>query len=119
MFRNCIFWGENGLVNNEVDVIKNGNTTFNVDFDRVLWKVQTTPQNITSFEIINNQDRGLFVVQPNRWPDPTGWTFEKTSWFADRYATANSGNFLLPLPASEVSQAPSLKEEPVPYEFAE
>ena len=56
MFRNCIFWGENGLVNNEVDVIKNGNTTFNVDFDRVLWKVQTTPQNITSFEIINNQD---------------------------------------------------------------
>lgn len=72
-----------------------------------------------AYEIINNQDRGLFVVQPNRWPDPTGWTFAKTSWFADRYATANSGNFLLPLPASEVSQAPSLSEEPVPYEFPE
>ena len=72
-----------------------------------------------AYGIINNQDRGLFVVQPNRWPDPTGWTFEKTSWFADRYATANSGNFLLPLPASEVSQAPSLNEEPVPYEFAD
>lgn len=72
-----------------------------------------------AYQIVNNQDRGLFVVQPNRWPDPTAWTFEKTSWFADRYAVANSGNFLLPLPASEVSQAPSLKEEPIPYEFAE
>lgn len=72
-----------------------------------------------AYDIINNQDRGLFVVQPDRWPNPTGWTFEKTSWFADRYATANAGNFLLPLPASEVSQAPSLNEEPVPYAFGE
>lgn len=72
-----------------------------------------------AYEIINNQDRGLFVVQPDRWPDPTGWTFKKTSWFADRYAVANSGNFLLPLPAAEVSQAPILNEEPVPYEFGE
>ena len=70
-----------------------------------------------AYEIINNQDRGLLVVHPNRWPDPTAWTFAKTSWFADRYAVANSGNFLLPLPASEVSQAPSLNEEPVPYLF--
>lgn len=72
-----------------------------------------------AYEIINNQDRGLFVAHPNRWPDPTGWTFAKTTWFADRYAVANSGNFLLPLPASEVSQAPSLNEEPVSYEFTE
>lgn len=55
LFRNCIFWGENGLVNDEVVVIRNGSTTFNVDFDRNLWKVQTTPANITSTEIINNQ----------------------------------------------------------------
>ena len=72
-----------------------------------------------AYTIINSQDRGLFVVQPNRWPDPTGWTFEKTSWFAERSVNANSGNFLLPLPASEVSQAPALQEEPVTYEFAE
>jgi len=72
-----------------------------------------------AYQIINNQDRGLFVAQPNRWPDPTAWTFAKTTWFADRYAVANSGNFLLPLPASEVSQAPSLNEEPVEYTFAE
>lgn len=54
-FRNCIFWGENGLVNDEVAVLKSGNTTFNVNFDYNLWKVQTTPANITSNQIINNQ----------------------------------------------------------------
>jgi hypothetical protein len=69
--------------------------------------------------IINAQDRGLFVAHPDRWPDPTGWTFVKTSWFADRFAVANPGNFLLPLPASEVSQAPALSDEPVPYEFGD
>lgn len=54
-FRNCIFWGENGLVNDEVVVLKNGTTTFNVNFDYNLWKVQTPPANITSNQIINNQ----------------------------------------------------------------
>jgi hypothetical protein len=54
-FRNCIFWGENGLVNDEVVVLKNGTTTFNVNFDYNLWKVQTIPANITSNQIINNQ----------------------------------------------------------------
>lgn len=70
-----------------------------------------------AYEIINSQDRGLFVVHPNRMPNPTSWEFEKTAWFAERTATANSGNFLLPIPASEASQAPWLREEPVPYDF--
>lgn len=55
IFRNCLFWGENGLVNDEVVVIKNGTPTFNVSFDYNLWKVQTPPSNITSNQIINNQ----------------------------------------------------------------
>ncbi len=55
LFRNCIFWGENGLVNDEVIVSKSGSTTFNVNFDYNLWKVQATPANITSNQIINNQ----------------------------------------------------------------
>ncbi len=55
LFRNCIFWGENGLVDNEVVVSKSGATTFNVNFDYNLWKVQTPPANITSNQIINNQ----------------------------------------------------------------
>ncbi|KAA3439453.1 RagB/SusD family nutrient uptake outer membrane protein [Rufibacter hautae] len=70
-----------------------------------------------AYEIINSQDRGLFVAKPDRMPNPTGWTFAKTTWFAERMAVANSGNFLLPLPASEVSQAPSLKDPAVPYTF--
>jgi hypothetical protein len=55
LFRNCIFWGENGLVDNEVVVSKSGATPFNVNFDYDLWKVQSTPANITSNQIINNQ----------------------------------------------------------------
>ncbi len=70
-----------------------------------------------AYDIVNSQDRGLFVVHPDRFPDPTGWTFAKTTWFTERFAEANSGNFLIPLPASEISQAPSLLEEPVPYDF--
>lgn len=54
-FRNCIFWGENGTVDNEVIVLKNGNTVFNVNFDHNLWKVQTQPSNVTLNQVINNQ----------------------------------------------------------------
>lgn len=70
-----------------------------------------------AYSIINNQDRGLFYIRPNQWPDPTAWTFFRTTWVDFRNPTASSGNFLLPLPASEASQAPSLSEDPVPYEF--
>lgn len=56
VFRNCIFWGENGLVDNEVVVTKSGTGTFNVSFDYNLWKVQTAPTNINPPSgIINNQ----------------------------------------------------------------
>jgi hypothetical protein len=55
LFRNCIFWGDGGIVDDEVIVSKNGNTTFNVNFDYNLWKVQTAPANIISAQIINNQ----------------------------------------------------------------
>lgn len=54
-FRNCIFWGDNGTVNDEVVVLKTGSTTFIVNFDYNLWKVQTPPANITSNQIVNNQ----------------------------------------------------------------
>ena len=55
-FRNCIFWGANGLVDDEVVVAKAGNTPFNVSFEHNLWKVQSIPANITSVQNINNQD---------------------------------------------------------------
>ncbi len=66
LFRNCIFWGENGLVNDEVIVSRSGNTTFNVNFDYNLWKVQTPPANITSNQIINNQAPQFDSVNTNK-----------------------------------------------------
>jgi len=56
VFRNCIFWGQNGTVEDEVVVAKSGTTTFAVNFDYNLWKVKTPPLNITSNQIISNQD---------------------------------------------------------------
>lgn len=66
IFRNCIFWGENGIVNDEVVVLKNGSTIFNVDFDHTLWKVQTIPSNITSNQIINNQSPQFDSINTSR-----------------------------------------------------
>jgi hypothetical protein len=53
VFRNCIFWGENGLVDDEVVVEKNGSDNVNFDFN--LWKVKSPPQNILFDGIINNE----------------------------------------------------------------
>ncbi len=55
VFRNCIFWGENGVVTDEVAVEKSGTGTFNVNFDYTLWKVQAPPANSTITQAINNQ----------------------------------------------------------------
>lgn len=64
-FRNCIFWGENGLVNNEVEVFKNG-SAFNVTFNNVLWKVQTVPANSSTNNIINNRNPLFDSVNTSR-----------------------------------------------------
>lgn len=55
VFRNCIFWGENGIVTDEVLVQKTGTGSYNVNFDYNLWKVQTAPANCTITQVINNQ----------------------------------------------------------------
>lgn len=73
------------------------------------------------YDILNSQDRGLFLVIPSPWPNPTGWSFYKTKWFTlpaqIDVVTANDGNFFMPIPQAELSQAPSLSQEPVPYTF--
>lgn len=52
----AFFWGEaNGIVEDEVVVLKKGNTAFNVSFDQVLWRVKTNPANSTINGAINNQ----------------------------------------------------------------
>ena len=68
-----------------------------------------------AFSILNSQDRGLFFTRPDIMPNPTEWTFTKTSWYTERMINANEGNFLLPIPNVELSQAPNLQKPPVDY----
>jgi hypothetical protein len=55
LFRNCIFWGENGNVDNEVIVDRSGGGAFSVVFDHGLMKVQANPGNSTLTQVIFNQ----------------------------------------------------------------
>lgn len=69
-----------------------------------------------AYALLNSQDRGLFFAAPDKMPDPTSWTFTKTSWATtDRKINANSGNFLLPIPDAELSQAPNLQKPAIDY----
>ena len=68
-----------------------------------------------AYSMLNSQDRGLFFTQPNSMPNPTEWTFTKTSWYSERTINANDGNFRLPIPNVELSQAPNLLKPPVDY----
>jgi hypothetical protein len=47
-FVNCIFWGDDGLVKDEVSLTKEGNGLFNVSFSNSLWKIGNVPQGITA-----------------------------------------------------------------------
>ena len=53
-FKNCIIWGENGLVEDEVVTAKNINAGFIVNFESVLWKVTATPANVTTTGFAKN-----------------------------------------------------------------
>lgn len=56
VFTNCIFWADQGSVDDEVVIAKQGNNIFDVNFRNCLWRVKNTPANITSSGIIPNQD---------------------------------------------------------------
>jgi hypothetical protein len=67
VFRNCIFWGEsNGIVNDEVVVLKQRSTSFNVVFDQVLWRVQTNPASSSINGAINNQNPMFDSINTSR-----------------------------------------------------
>lgn len=55
LFQNCIFWGENGTVDDEVVAAKSASAVFNVNFEYCLWKVKNIPA-VTMVQIINNED---------------------------------------------------------------
>ncbi len=57
LFRNCIFWGDNGTIDDEVITSKQGTSTlFNVNFQNCLWKVKNNPADIASSNIIANEN---------------------------------------------------------------
>jgi hypothetical protein len=68
-----------------------------------------------ALQILNSQDRGLFVTHPNNPTNPSEWTLTKTSWFQPRLVVATEGNFVMPIPAIELSQAPNLQGPIVDY----
>jgi hypothetical protein len=57
-FRNCIFWGENGIVENEVATVRDATSSFTVEFEHVLWKVTVLPNGVTTTGLspINNEN---------------------------------------------------------------
>lgn len=57
VFKNNIFWGENGSVDDEVVFTKDAGANSNVTFDSNLWKVKTDPTTVgaTVVNAINNQ----------------------------------------------------------------
>ena len=55
-FTNCIFWGDDGLVNNEATVNKQGANAVNVVFNYCLYKAKDDPSNSSFNQCIKNQD---------------------------------------------------------------
>ena len=55
-FTNCIFWGENGSVENEIVTGKQGTGIFDITLTNCLWKAKTEVPDITKVNSIVNQD---------------------------------------------------------------
>lgn len=69
-----------------------------------------------AYDILNSQDRGVFFIRTDVYPNPSEWTFTKTPWATnERKITASSGNFRLPIPSAEMTLAPNLKLPAVEY----
>lgn len=67
-----------------------------------------------ALSIIAAQDRGSYRVRPNTFPNPTAWTIESVT---PAFYAITENNFYLPIPSNELTRAPNLRKEPVPYVF--
>jgi hypothetical protein len=56
LFTNCIFWGDNGFINDEIAVSKQGSSSFNVTLSHCLYKAQMDPANTNFITVLKNQD---------------------------------------------------------------
>ncbi len=64
-FTNCIFWGESGTIDNEVELFKQGDSSFNSTFANCVWKAKAIPSIADTSLIILNQDP-LFQLIDNQ-----------------------------------------------------
>lgn len=71
-----------------------------------------------AMEIIETQDRLPFRVYPDQVPNPTAWSFELPDDGVPRFVTVSPTTFYLPIPATEMSAAPNLRKEAVPFDFS-
>jgi len=46
-FQNCIFWGDYGTVENEINISKEGTTIFDININHCIYKTNTEPTNAT------------------------------------------------------------------------
>ncbi|HJU45199.1 MAG TPA: choice-of-anchor Q domain-containing protein [Chitinophagaceae bacterium] len=65
-FLNCIFWGENGIIDDEIMIERTGANPFSIAFTTCLWKMQRNPENATITSVINNQDPAFDSVDVAR-----------------------------------------------------
>ncbi len=66
VFRNNIFWGDNGLVTNEVVVNKQGANPFTVLFEKNIYRALTDPANSTLSGNIKNADPAFDSINVNK-----------------------------------------------------
>lgn len=56
VFRNCIFWGSEGLIDDEVILQRDGNTAYDVTLDHCLYRATSDPVLATLLAPIRNED---------------------------------------------------------------
>lgn len=66
VFRNNIFWGDEGIVTNEVLVNKQGTTPFNVLFEKNIYRVAADPANSTLTGNLKNQNPLFDSIDVNK-----------------------------------------------------
>ncbi len=66
VFRNSIFWGNEGIVNDEVVVNKQGANPFNVLFEKNIYRVLNDPGNSTLTGNLKNQNPSFDSIDVNK-----------------------------------------------------
>jgi hypothetical protein len=61
-FSNCIFWGEGGSVDDEVQLGQQGDSLFSAGFANCIWKTKNFPSTADTSQIILNQDPAFQLI---------------------------------------------------------